>query len=408
MNTNLRSFFMASVVFLMPLVLFAQGISGTWSTASSDGFTGRDGLSSSEVGGKIYVIGGWGSTGPLNTLEVFDPSTNSWSTPQTSGIFNPRYAHCAGVVGGKIYIIGGGDLYGLVGTVGVFDPSTNTWSSPSTTGTFTERIFAAASVVDGKIYVMGGNSDTGILNTLEIFDPSTNTWSTPQTKGTFTPRTWLTSCVVNGKIYAIGGANTMSLNTFEIFDPVANVWSTPEVGGFLSPRHALSSVVIDSNVYLVGGIQGGVSEWFDSVVVFDHITSSWSTIPLFGKFTVRSSLCASAVGRKIYAMGGVEGPKSYLNTNEVFTLSTSEVKSAPFSNDLQLSPNPTAGIISISNASLNTQRISITNILGETVIESANPQTPNFSLDLSKLAPGVYYARFISLNSVVVKKIIRQ
>jgi hypothetical protein len=72
-----------------------------------------------------------------------------------------------------------------------------------------------------------------------------------------------------------------------------------------------------------------------------------------------------------------------------------------------ISPNPTSGIISIQGAPPDDLNISVLNLLGETMVQLKNPQTPNFTLDLSKLAAGTYYIRFSSANSVATKKIIK-
>jgi len=72
-----------------------------------------------------------------------------------------------------------------------------------------------------------------------------------------------------------------------------------------------------------------------------------------------------------------------------------------------ISPNPTRGIISIQGAPSNDLNVSVMNLLGETVMELKNLNSPDFTLDLSKLVPGTYYIRFSSANSVVTKKIIK-
>jgi hypothetical protein len=48
------------------------------------------------------------------------------------------------------------------------------------------------------------------------------------------------------------------------------------------------------------------------------------------------------------------------------------------------------------------------NVLGETFSEMKNPGAADFTLDLSKLPPGIYVARFASAGSVVTRKIIRE
>jgi hypothetical protein len=73
-----------------------------------------------------------------------------------------------------------------------------------------------------------------------------------------------------------------------------------------------------------------------------------------------------------------------------------------------ISPNPTRGTISIQGAPSNDLNISVMNLLGETVMEQKNPNSANFTLDLSKLVPGVYYIRFSSANLVVTKMVVRE
>jgi N-acetylneuraminic acid mutarotase len=91
-------------------------------------------------------------------------------------------------------------------TVEVFDPATNTWSTPAVTGGFAPLGGAASVVLDGKIYVAGGNDGFGITNRFNVLDPSTNEWSTPTTAGNFTPRNGPSACVVNGNMYVMGGS----------------------------------------------------------------------------------------------------------------------------------------------------------------------------------------------------------
>src|SRR5437867_3027566 len=126
---------------------FAQNISGSWSVASSTGFTRRAALAAAVVNNKIYAMGGYNDSAFLNTLEVFDPSQNQWKTPSTTGVFTARRGLCAAVIKGKIYAIGGFDGKNALNTLEVYDPSDNTWQTPKTTGTFTAREKLCCSVV---------------------------------------------------------------------------------------------------------------------------------------------------------------------------------------------------------------------------------------------------------------------
>ena len=207
------------------LCIFDPG-SNSWNLPTITGFFAhRLDFTSSVVNGKIYVFGGQDSI-IITTVDVFDPSTNTWATPVTTGTFTPRYGLSSAVVNGKIYVMGGNggnaSNYLPVSTMEVFDPATNSWSTPSTIGSLYPRQFFTSCVLDNKIYVIGGDIGGMInpTNSVQIFDPAMNSWTQLFADGNLTPRMQLTSCVVNGKIYVLGGyIPHQELNTVEVYDP---------------------------------------------------------------------------------------------------------------------------------------------------------------------------------------------
>jgi N-acetylneuraminic acid mutarotase len=398
------------ILILVPASLFGQGVSGSWSTASSDGFTSRYGLTSSEIGGKIYVMGGHTGSVPCNILEVYDPSSDSWSTPQTTGTFTRRYELTSSVVNGKIYVLGGSKP-GAVNTVEIFDPSTNIWSTPTTTGNFTKRAWLTSSVFENMIYAFGGTagSYSEALNTLEVFDPSSKTWSTPSTTGTFTPRCGSSSVVIDGKIYVFGGYTLNAQYIVEVFNPTTNEWSTPPISQSFPARMCSAASIVDGKVYIVGGEDesGNALNIFE---VYDPADNSWTTpVISSGQFISRQGLTSQSVNGKIYAMGRADNTDpGILNTNQVFTPATNSVEpGSMILSSISLSPNPTTRIIAVQNVPSNMMNVIVVNILGETVMDLKNLHTPDFTLDLSKLVRGTYYIRFVSPNSVVSKMVVR-
>ena len=391
------------LILLAPSRLLAQG---TWTTASSIGFTPRAALTSAVVDGKIYAIGGYDASGVLNTLEMYDPISDKWETPNTTGTFTARRGLCSAVIDGKIYVIGGFDGKNALNILEVFDPSHNTWTTPNTTGTFTPREKLCCSVVNNKIYVIdgvGGAADTMHFDLVEVFDPATNIWSTPSTSGTFAKRRGLASSALNGKIYVMGGFNgTSYLNTFEVFNPSDSSWSSPSTSGTFTARGALTSSTLYGKIYTMGGINytnGGYHN-VNIVEVFDTAQNSWMTPVTSGTFTARELLTSSVVGNKIYVMGGNGG--GFLNTNEVFTAAPDDVKFNS-ADEISLYPNPIDGIIHISSPE-NIQLVEVINILGEKVMGLQNPNTLS-GIDLSKLFSGTYYIR-ITLESQVISKLV--
>ena len=211
---------------------------------------------------------------------------------------------------------------------------------------------------NGKIYVFGGINNGAEVNSIEVFDPATNVWSTLSTTGKYTPRDGLTSVVLNGMIYVIGGEVTGNLtNIVEILDPLSQKWSTPQTTGNFIPHE-------------------------------DHISN--------------------LVNGKIYVIGGVNTQTPPPNMNYVFTPTKNDVKFGSTPADINIFPNPSSGMISVSKSSENISQITVTNILGEKVLEITNPYSPTLTIDLSKQPSGIYYAKFITSNSVVVKKILLQ
>jgi len=112
--------------------------------------------------GLIYTMGGYNGTA-LSTVEAYNPSTNTWTKKAPMPSAKLEF----GVVLGpdeKIYVIGGGTSYGnnnapFFNTVEIYDPKTNTWTTPtwweSAMPTPRKELGAALSS-NGRIYAIGG------------------------------------------------------------------------------------------------------------------------------------------------------------------------------------------------------------------------------------------------------------
>src|ERR1044071_5203106 len=68
-----------------------------------------------------------------------------------------RYAAAAGVIKDKLYIVGGATKGGAVNTLQVYDPTADTWTSLKPMPT--SRFYPAVGVIDDKLYVVGGRND---------------------------------------------------------------------------------------------------------------------------------------------------------------------------------------------------------------------------------------------------------
>ncbi len=274
-------------------------------------------------------MGGYGDSTLSTTVAIFDPTANAWSSPVTTGTFTLRASLASAVVNGKIYVMGGAigpeTPENMSNKLEIFDPATNAWSTPVTTGTFTPRNNLCACVIDGKIYTFGGFDASNDVNTFEVFDPATNAWSSPKTTGTFIPHGAFTAHVIDGKIYTFGGFDNLApkghrvLSEVDVFDPSTNTWSTPATTGTFTARLLHASGVVDGKIYVIGGTSN-IRDPFttNTVQIFDPATNAWNTPTTTGTFTPRSYLSAAVVNNKIYAIGGQDTSRAF-NVNEVFT-----------------------------------------------------------------------------------------
>ena len=84
----------------------------------------RTEVAAAELGGKIYVMGGYEKNSDL--LEEYDPLKDNWR--RRASLPRPLHHVGAAAVGGKIYVIGGYiSGQGPVNTVYEYDPSLDRW-----------------------------------------------------------------------------------------------------------------------------------------------------------------------------------------------------------------------------------------------------------------------------------------
>jgi len=237
--------------------------SNTWNTVAPMS-TARTGLAAVTVNGKIYAIGGRpdynASTVSFNAVEVYDPATNTWSS--AAPMPTARGALAAAAVNGRIYAIGGfaysNNLFQPLDTVEVYDPSSDTWSTAAPMPT--RKYDLAAVGMNGKLYVIGGSalsstSPTGVavLRTVEVYDPSTNTWSTASHPMP-TPRAQLAAVALNGNAYAIGGFDSSPVNAVEVYHASVDSWTGGT--GLAGNRFGLAAAEVNGMIYALGGTIG--------------------------------------------------------------------------------------------------------------------------------------------------------
>jgi N-acetylneuraminic acid mutarotase len=256
----------------------------------------RQEVAVAEAGGKVYVIGGIASDGDtLDSVEQYDPATNSWRF--VAPLPRPLHHPAAAGTGDAIYVIGG---YGSLTFVPVadvyrYDVAGDFWTSVA--GLPFPRAALAAAAIDGKIYAAGGVPGG---RDLTVYDPATNIWSarTPMP----TAREHLAAAAFGGKLYVASGRFGGNRAAFECYDPAADRWeSLPPIP---TARSGIAAAVVGTRMYVFGGEGNPVTATgvFSQNESFDFISRAWRSEPPMP--VPRHGIGAVAVGGRIIIPGG--------------------------------------------------------------------------------------------------------
>ena len=230
--------------------------SNTWSTSLLSTRRAPQGAS---AGNKVLFAGGdeWGGIAfPSNVIDNYDGNTNSWtpgSLNETKGL--PQIA----TSGNKMFLAGGaaqldGDyFFGITKRIDIYDGVTGQWSVDFLS---IERASMGSIGANNKIYWGGGvvaNPDPDILyvatSLVEIRDLATNTTTFDCLSE---PRDQLTALKKDNKIIFFGKNN---VTRFDIYDLTTKSWSI----GVLPQNFYYASVISYNNIiYMVGSHTSGV------------------------------------------------------------------------------------------------------------------------------------------------------
>jgi N-acetylneuraminic acid mutarotase len=319
MNTPMKKTFPILTLFfwLTFLSRAAAQAGGSWLTLAPMP-TARQELATAALNGKIYAIGGYDSSGtPTNIVEVYDPTTNTWSSAHPI----PRALHhnSAAVAAGKLYSFGGPSTQTFV-----YDELNDSWSEVASM-LFFHVLTPAVGVFNDKIYVAGGvNGGVGNSkqNQVEVYDPVANTWTAlqPMRFG----RNHCGGAFINGKFYVVGGRRRfIAFDTNEVYDPQTDTWATQ--APMPTARAGIGVAAVNGELFVFGGEtydpNGGGGEVHGEVEIFNPATNTWRSLSPMPN--PRHGIWASVIGNNIFLPGGglLAGFGGTTNLNTVFTVS---------------------------------------------------------------------------------------
>lgn len=268
------------------------------------------GLGASEHHGKLIVVGGYGRTECLKSVESYCPVTNKWT--EELNLNDARGRVQITIIDETIYAIGGSNGVNELDTVECLQMNfegKQKWKKCAKLPF--PRSNAAVCALDGKIYCIGGNStgQNGIRQ-CDVYDPETNKWTSiaPLNTG----RCQAGVIAYKGKLWASGGSDAWNcLNSVECYDVEEDTWTF--AAPMLTARRGCGLAELKGKIYCVGGSDG--SQSLKTTEYFDDATQSWILGPTL--ITARANVSVAVIQNRLYAVGGFSG-KKFLNTIEYF------------------------------------------------------------------------------------------
>jgi hypothetical protein len=300
-------------------------INGTWSPTGSMNEVRARHAAVLLPNGKVLVIGGKQPSGGgevwLDTTELYDPATGTWSSAGYAPCPVSPNANCPGkmqekravftatLLANRRVLVAGGEPVGgatnqVTNKAELYDPETGAWTLTGSLKTGRSK-HTATLLTNGKLLVAGGHgANFSPLISSELYDPTTGAWSTagnaagpsgsgigavaPSASCTSVPsatcpgpikafRFYHTAALLHdGRVLAAAGhANGNDLASAEVYDPATGQWTF--TGNLATARHDHSETVLhDGQVLVVGGSRNDIG--LASAELYDPARGQWTTI----------------------------------------------------------------------------------------------------------------------------------
>lgn len=371
----------------------------TWTTAQLS--LARTNLFAASAGNKILFAGGDTALSPFyqtKRVEIYDVTTSTWSMAQLS---LARAQMTAISAGNKCFFAGG--VYSSsnirTDTVDIYDAPTNTWS---VTRMPTARAIAGGAYCNGKVYIAGGSGVglSGVVTTVDIYDIASATWSTIPFPN---PRRWLTGGSLGNLVFFAGGDVTQSnSNYIDIYNTTTGQWSLKTMA---AGKQYIEIASLGNKIYFAGGSDAGYFPK-NTIDIYDISTGVWSTYNLS---VARSRHAAVRVGNRVMFAGGsfiVQGGLPQISV-DVFTDASVGINESLVSGlEFEIYPNPASDKISISGFKLNrVNQLKIFDVMEKEILKT-DVSSIKTEIDVSNFNKGIYFVRILNGNLFKQKKII--
>jgi MYXO-CTERM domain-containing protein len=222
----------------------------------------------------VLVAGGLTPTGATDTVEIYDPNTDTWSAG--SRLESPRFHHGAISLGeGEAVLVAGGlsaPFGETVPAAEIYEVSKRAWR-PAGALKQGRTAPTITTLSDGRALVAGGALHLGALSSTELYDPKLDAWV--QGPSMSTERVGhAASRLSDGRVLLVGGETA----SVDLFDPRTGQIQPLARLGSDRTGHTLTATT-DGRVVMVGGhgAGGSAAGHFAAVHLFDGAARTWGT-----------------------------------------------------------------------------------------------------------------------------------
>ncbi len=302
------------------------------------------------IAGRVLIAGGQGSDGtPLNTAEVFNPVTNTFTLTTALGGSNmtdARYSHAAAATSttsafASVTVTGGIDANGATDSTETFSSITNKFTAGGNMTDSRQGHTATFLVMPaGVLLVTGGRDANGtVLKSADIYtlpfdEYATSTMNTARVNAAAAGEQFYThvGCYSSETALITGGSDGMNaLQTAEVFDTSTDAFTlTDQLGGgsqMNAPRVFHTATLYSGGILVAGG-QGAAGVAQASAEVFDLATNKFTLTTGLGgtNMTVARAMHTATLisisPNQVLIAGGIDSSGNALASAEVFNPTT--------------------------------------------------------------------------------------
>jgi hypothetical protein len=254
--------------------------------------------------GRVLFAGGVDGSGAVTTTcEIYDPVANTFTA--VASLLGPRAGHAAVTLAdGRVMVAGGTTNFtdlttaitNVLNTVELYNPATDTWAAGPVIGG--RRLVPAMTLLNTNRILISGGIEVTVLfgipialtstNKAQLYNPATNSWSNAPNMPTgraYHHDNQVT--LADGRVLLTGGvlvpdittvANAASVANADLYNPATNTW-TPTTMSHARTGHSATRLA-NGTVIVCGGAEGLVSAAVSlaEVASFDPATNTWTDL----------------------------------------------------------------------------------------------------------------------------------